>query len=101
MAKKKKSASEMRKELQELAKPDPSAEKPPVDLKKLYLRVGLVLAAVWLAAFIVQSFLSGTTRWIPLGVALALTLIAAGAGVWLSRYLKKTQALGALLKGAD
>jgi hypothetical protein len=101
VAKKKKSAADMRKELSELSKPDPSAEKPPVDLKKLYIRVALVLGAVWLAAAIVQSFLRGAMRWIPIGVAGALTLVAIGAGIWLSRYLKKTQALGALLRGAD
>ena len=30
-----------------------------------------------------------------------LSLVVVGAGIWLVRYVKKTQALGALLRGAD
>ncbi len=93
--KKKKSVATMQRELRDLAKPDgQAAEKPPVDLKKLYLRAGLVLAALWLAALFIPS-------WIPKAIVAGLTLVALGAGVWLARYVKKTQALGAILRGAE
>ena len=39
--KKKQSAAAMQRELRDLAKPSPDApEKPPVDMKKLFVRVG-------------------------------------------------------------
>ena len=89
--KKKKSAAEVQKELADLGK---SEDRPPVDLKKIYVRVGIVAAVVWVIAFIVPG-------WIPKAVAGVLTLVAVGVVVWLDRYVKKTQKLGALLKGAD
>jgi hypothetical protein len=94
--KKKQSVASMQRELRDLAKPAADApEKPPVDLKKIYLRVGGVLALIWVVALIL-------VRWsiIPVVVAGVLTALAAGAGVWLARYLKKTRELGALMKGA-
>jgi hypothetical protein len=93
--KKKKSAAQMQRELRDLAKPDAkAAEKPPVDLKKLYIRAGAVLLVLWVAALFIPS-------WIPKGICGGLTVVALGAAVWLARYVKKTQALGALLRGAD
>jgi tetratricopeptide (TPR) repeat protein len=93
--KKKKSVAAMQKELRDLAKPDAQAPpKPPVDLKKLYLRAGAVLAALWLAALFIPS-------WIPKAIVGVLTAVALGAGVWLSRYVKKSQALSALLQSAE
>jgi hypothetical protein len=94
--KKKQSVASMQRELRDLAKPAADApEKPPVDLKKIFLRVGGVLALVWVVALVL-------VRWniIPVIVAGVLTAVAAGAGVWLVRYLKKTRELGALMKGA-
>jgi hypothetical protein len=89
--KKKKSAVEVQKELSELGKGE---ERPPVDLKKFYVRVGVVAAVVWIIALIVR-------HWIALAVAGTLSVLAVGALVWLSRYVKKTQRIGSLLKGAD
>lgn len=90
--KKKKSAAEVQKELAEIGKSQD--ERPPVDLKKIYLRVAAVAAVVWLIALIVPG-------WIPKAVAGVLSVLAVGVLVWLDRYVKKTAALGAIMKGAD
>jgi hypothetical protein len=96
--KKKQSVAAMQKELRELAKPSPEqAEKPPIDLKKIYVRVGAVLAVLWVVAFIAMRWAS----YVPIVIAGILTIAAAGAGVWVQQYVKKTQALGALLRGAE
>lgn len=87
----------MQRELRDLAKPSADApEKPPVDLKKVFLRVGGVVAVLWIVALIVA-------RWslIPLAVAGLLTAVAIGAGVWVVQYVNKSRALGALLKSAS
>lgn len=90
--KKKKSAAEVQKELAEIGKQQ--EDKPPVDLKKIYIRVGIVAAIVWVIAFIIPGP-------IPKAVAGVASVVAIGVIVWLDRYVKKTQKLGALLKGAD
>jgi hypothetical protein len=96
--KKKQSVASMQKELRDLAKPGGDApEKPPVDFKKLYLRVGGVLALVWVGAIVL-------VHWsiIPVIVAGVLTVAGAGAAVWLVRYVNKSRELGALLRsGGD
>jgi hypothetical protein len=95
--KKKKSAAAMQQELRDLARPAADApEKPPVDFKKTFLRVGLVLAVVWGLAGV-------AAHWsvIPLFVAGALTLAAVGAGFWIVRYVNKSRELGALLRTAQ
>ncbi len=91
-AKKRKSAAEVQKELASIGRP--TEERPPVDLKKIFLRVGAVAAVVWVIALIVPG-------WIAKAVALTVTLLGVGAMVWLTRYVNKTQALGAILKEAD
>lgn len=88
----KKSAAELQKEIRELT--TAAGERPPVDLKKMYLRVGAVALVVWIIAAIVPG-------WIPKAAAGALTLGGVAVLVWLNRYVKKTSALGAILKGAD
>ena len=90
--KKKKSAADVQKELAELGKAQ--EERPPVDLRKIFLRVALVAAVVWVIAFIIPG-------WIPKAVAGVASVLAVGVMIWLQRYVKKTQALGAILKGAD
>jgi hypothetical protein len=89
--KKKKSAAEIQKELSEIGKGE---ERPPVDLKKIYIRVGIVAAVIWVIALIVPG-------WIGKAVAGVASVLAIGALVWLDRYVKKSAKLGALLKGAD
>lgn len=91
-SKKKKSQAEVQQELREISKGE---EKPPVDLKKIYLRIGVVAVIVWIIAFIAPG------GWIPKAVAGVLTVAGIGAMIWMDRYVKKTQALGAILKGAD
>jgi hypothetical protein len=94
--KKKKSIATMQRELRDLSKPSSDAmEKPPVDLRKAFVRVGAVVAVLWLIAI-------ATAHWsiIPVIVAGVLTVVAAGAAVWVVRYVNKSRELGALLRSA-
>ena len=94
-SKKKKSQAVIQKELRDLARPDPSApQKPAFELKKAGIRVGLILAVVWGVAIIVHHV-------IAYAVAGVLTLAALGIAGWLVRYMKRSEALGAILKGAE
>ena len=90
-SKKKKSKAEVQQELRELSKPE---EKPPADLTKIYLRGGALVAVVWVIAVIVR-------HWVGFAAAGTLTVAGLAAVVWLQRYMKKTQALGSILAGAD
>jgi hypothetical protein len=90
--KKKKTQADLQRELRELSKP--AKERPPVDLKKIYLRVGLVLAAMWVVAIVIPT-------WIPKAVAGVLTLVVAGAGIWVLRQMKKGQQISAIMAGAE
>jgi hypothetical protein len=95
--KKKQSAAAMQRELRDLAKPSPDApEKAPVDIKKVFVRVGLVVGVVWVIAGIVA-------RWtiIPMFVAGGLTIAAVGGAVWLVRYVNKSREMVALLRSAS
>jgi hypothetical protein len=95
--KKKQSVAAMQRELRDLAKPSAeAAEKPPIDFKKIFVRVGGVLALVWVAALVLLRW-----SWIPSAVAGALTVAGAGVAIWLVRYVNKSRALGALLKAAN
>jgi hypothetical protein len=94
--KKKQSVASMQRELRDLAKPAADApEKPPADFKKIFIRVGGVLALVWVVALFL-------VRWsiIPVVVAGVLTAVGVGASIWIVRYVNKSRQLGALLKGA-
>jgi tetratricopeptide (TPR) repeat protein len=94
--KKKKSVAALQKELRDLAAPSPEAAgKPPVDLKKAFIRVGGVLALIWVVALAVAHWTI-----IPVIVAAVLTVAAAGASVWVVRYVNKSRELGALLRSA-
>ena len=94
--KKKKGVAAMQRELRDLAKPSSDvAEKPPVDLKKAFLRVGVVLAVVWVLAIAVAHWST-----IPIIVAAVLTAVAGGSAVWVVRYVNRSRALGALLRTA-
>ncbi len=87
----------MQQELRDLARPaEASLEKPPVDFKRVFVRVGLVLAVVWGIAGV-------AAHWsvISLFVAGGLTLVALGAGVWIVRYVNKSRELGAILRSAS
>ncbi len=82
----------MQRELRELSKP--ATERPPVDLKKIYLRVGLVLAVIWAVAIIIPT-------WIPKAIAGVITLVVVGAGVWVMRQMNKSQQISAIMAGAE
>jgi hypothetical protein len=95
--KKKQSATAMQRELRDLSRPSPDApEKPPVDMKKIIVRVGGMIALVWVIAGIAAHWTI-----IPLFVAGALTIAAVGAGVWLTRYVNKSRDMAALLRSAS
>jgi hypothetical protein len=91
--KKKKSAAEIQKELSEIGKSG-TEEKPPVDLKKIYVRVAIVAVVIWVIALIVPGMVAKA-------IAGAATVLGIGILIWLDRYVKKTQKLGALIKSAD
>jgi hypothetical protein len=91
-AKKKKSPADLQRELREMSKP--SKERPPVDVKKIGLRIGLILAAIWIAAAFIPT-------WIPKAVAGVITVVVIGAAFWLMRMMKKGQQIGAIMAGAD
>src|ERR1019366_9503277 len=87
----------MQRDLRDLARPSPDEpERPPVDMRKIYIRVGGVLAVVWIVALIV-------TRWtiIPMFVAGALTLAAIAAAIWLVRYVNKSRDMAAILRAGS
>lgn len=91
--KKKKGAEDIQKELRELAKPGEAAKRPPIDWKKIGVRVGAIVVAVWIVAFIIPG-------WIPKAVVGGATVALAIGILWLVRYVKKGQAIGALLQDA-
>jgi len=94
--KKKQSVAAMQRELRDLGRPAEGApEKPPIDFKKIYVRVGGVLVLVWIGALVF-------VRWsiIPVIVAAVLTGIGVGVTIWIVRYVNKSRELGALLRGA-
>jgi tetratricopeptide (TPR) repeat protein len=93
--KKKQSVAAMQRELAALSAPAPESDKSPVQLRKSFLRVGLVLAAVWALALVFS-------RWskIPLIVAGVLTVLGVGLAFWVVRYVNKSRELGALLRSA-
>jgi len=95
-AKKKKSQAQVQQELRDLAKP--KDERPPFDMGKLYWRAGALVAVGWVLAVIGAS--AAHARW-PLLVAAIVTVVIAGAGVWMIRYVRKSEALGAILRGAE
>ncbi len=88
---KRKSVSDVQQELRDLSKP---TERPPVDMKKIYLRVAAVLALVWIAALVFRNN-------IGFAVAGVLTVVTGGVLYWLKGYFGKAQRLGALLSSAD
>jgi hypothetical protein len=93
--KKKQSVAAAQRELRDLARPADGAEKPPVDRRKLFLRVGGVVVLAWAVALVLS-------RWsiIPVIVAAVLTVAAGGISVWVIRYVNKSRELGALLRSA-
>lgn len=93
-SKKKKSAAEIQEELRAIQNKSTSKEPPKIDLKKGIIRVAAVMVILWLVALFIPSA-------IPKYVMAGLTVVAIGGGLWFIRYVKKTEALGSLLRGAD
>jgi hypothetical protein len=94
---KKKSAADVQKELREITKGQ--GDRPPINLKSIFIRIALVVGLVWIIALILPPSL--VTPWIPRSVAGLVTVAGAGIAIWLDRYVKKTMAIGAILKDAD
>jgi len=92
--KKRKSAAELQKELMDLQKGTGAAQRAATDLKKIYVRVGLLVAVVWIGALFIPTA-------IPKIIAGVLTALAIGGTIWLVRTVGKSEALGDLLRGAD
>jgi hypothetical protein len=94
--KKKKSVAAMRRELRDLAKPPSDAgDKPPVELKKVFVRVGAAVVVIWLIAVALAHW-----SLVPIIVAGALTVLAIGAALWIVRYVNRSRELGALIRSA-
>jgi hypothetical protein len=94
--KKKRSVAAMRRELRDLAKPQSDAgDKPPVELKKVFVRVGAAMAVVWLIAVALAHW-----SMVPVIVAGALTVLTVAAGLWIVRYVNRSRELGALIRSA-
>ena len=90
--KKKKSKAEIQQELRELSK---GQDQPPApNLNKIYLRGGALVVVAWIIAGIIR-------HWAGFAAAGTLTVAGVVALIWLQRYMKKTAALGSILKGAD
>ncbi len=87
----------MQQELRDLARPSSdAADKSPLDLKKVFLRVGGVIALLWVVATVLAHWTA-----IPLFVAGGLTVAALALAIWFTRYVNKSRALGALLRSAS
>jgi len=95
LKKKKQNAADLQKALRAAQSGGGEGQaKMPIDYKKTFGRIGIILVVIWVIAFIIPS-------WIAKAVAGALTLVAIGFGIWFVRFVKKNEALGDLLRGAD
>jgi tetratricopeptide (TPR) repeat protein len=96
---KKKSSKQIQDDLRQLSKPNSEAPAAPTfEWKKTLVRAGGALVALWAVCAMVGSFLRTN---IPLYVAAAVTVAAVGVFIWLSRMMKKQQALTQILASAD
>ncbi len=87
----------MQQELRDLARPSSdAADKAPLDLKRVFWRVGGIVALLWIVATVLAHWTV-----IPLFVAGGLTIAAVALGVWFTRYVNKSRELGALLRSAS
>jgi hypothetical protein len=64
------------------------------NLKKLGLRIGIVVAVVWIIAIAIPG-------WIPKAVAGVLSIVTFGVVLWGLRFAKKSKAVADLVRGAD
>jgi tetratricopeptide (TPR) repeat protein len=93
--KRKKSPADLQRELREIVKPsEEAAKRPPIDWKKIGIRIALIVAVGWVIALFIPG-------WVPKAVAGGATLAVMVGVLWLVRYVKKGQAIGALLQDAD
>ena len=83
----------MQKELRDLAGQGRGAP-PSVDIKKILIRVGAIVAVLWVVAIILRHVAG-------YAVAGVVTALAAGGTFWFLRLIKKQESLGAILRSAD
>ncbi len=93
-SKKKKTAATVQDEIRAAATKASPKEAPKANLQKGFLRVAAVLAILWIIALFIPSPIAKY-------VMGAVTLVAIGGGAWFLRYIKKNEALGSILRGAD
>ncbi len=91
--KKKKSPADLQKELQDLGKSKAPPPDPGPQIRKMAIRVGAALVVLWIVALFLPM-------WGKIAAAV-LTVVVAGLAVWILRYVKKSQALGDILRGAE
>jgi hypothetical protein len=96
VAAKKKNLESVRKDIRDATK---SAAPPPAfDWKKVVVRGGAVLAAIWALCIALYTFQKSVV-WLIVPVVLSGAVAA--AYIWMRRMLAKQKALGAILEGAD
>lgn len=79
--------------------PDPFG---PAAMRSTLIRVGLILAAVWLVGGLVAGISqSPLTSKIALSVPLVISILVVGVLVWTVRRTKSARAVAEVLKGAD
>ena len=66
----------------------------PANLKKLGIRIGLIVAAIWLIAIIIP-------HWVAKLVAGILTLVIAGGILWVLRFTRRSYKVAEIVRGAD
>ncbi|MBI4956301.1 MAG: hypothetical protein HY908_30065 [Myxococcales bacterium] len=66
----------------------------PAALKKLGLRIGLIVAGLWVIALIIPTF-------IPKIVAGVLTLIVGGVVLWVLRFSRRSYKVAEIVRSAD
>jgi hypothetical protein len=74
----------------------------PEQLKQTFLRVGLILAALWLVGFLV--FGMSQTRWVEiaaLAVPGVLSVVVVGTLLWTLNQAKKAQGVASILRGVE
>ncbi len=82
--------------------PTPQDALQPEALRAMALRVGLIVAAVWVGLGMVAGFSqSTTTKVVSLSIAAVLTLALVGVVIWALSRAKKARGVAAILAGVE
>ena len=96
-SKKKKSPKELQEDLRKLAAKS-DAPRPKVDVRGILLRIGAIVGGVALVLVMLAGVLH---TWIPLAIAGVVVVLGAAGAVFFLRFVKKSEALGDILRSAD